>query len=1412
MLCGLRVNNGYKIPSLTKHNHLFSWSTSLCVCVWWWWWINHRFNMHRCDICHINFDSAHDLKSHIDHFHKKLKKHQCKICDQTFTRKYTLKRHVRSAHQGVPKVPPIKLRRRLNGTWGIDTQSFRLDDPEDLTQILKSVKPSLRSLVRKNWFSIKTHYSEPTPKQRKQGKLHAYYNILWKRRDTDIEWSKKLDEIFNRQTRRFKINFSHSFILYSKEFDRYRFYHSSNNVGRVLEQPKVINNINDFQLFKKTITQYDMWDYARNYRPDTKWAVVKITSTTFFIDPIKDSPIGSGGIFIPKWVKSRRSIITLTHSTKTQKPYTDSLCFFRCLALFKGARVNLLERQTRNLKRKWPRKIVTLADISTLENLFKINIQVYNLDLENECLTSALRSHQKFTNTIHVILHDNHFMYIKDFDKATLTFSCGKCGYISNYIGNINRHEKTCNGTSQKNIYPGRVYQPPLRPLELLKNQGVDVDPNFVYPYRIAYDFEAYQKPIHQKTEKTLYYSEHVPLSVSLCSNVPGFEQPKCFVSNGDSQALINQMGDYMEQIADEAYNQITQTFKDTFQSITSTADPERLTTIFERYLRQVPVVGFNSGKYDINMTKPYFINRFYMGDKDASVIKRNNTFISLSTTKFIFLDMMNFIAPGFNYANYLKAYKIDEPKGSFPHDHIKDLKQLEETVLPSKEAFYNSLTESPISEKDYEKCQEAWKTGKMRTLKDFLVWYNNKDVYPFILALDVQTKIFEKEFGLDMLKDGKSIPGLTLRYLFKTLPKNVFFSLFNETHKDLHMLLRSQIVGGPSLVFRRYHEVGITKIRNGLKTVRSCTGYDANSLYLFALAQNMPTEFFIRWEKDMKTGRFTQRKQSKFGESSREWLEWISFKEEKYIRHQFNGKEHSLGNRRIRVDGWDGEETVYQFHGCIWHGHSCWKTKHLKHHPLKPKVTLEELHSKTQEIKDYLEKEVGVKVVEKWECEWEEDKRKDSNIVKFIREKRLNLKSALSGSVSQDTVISKIKSGELFGLVQCDINTPVHLRPKFSELPPIFKNTNISIDDIGTHMKKHCETNKLMTQPRRTLISSYFGKGILLATPLLQWYIEKGLEVTNIDQIVEYKPSRCFEGFANNVVMARREGDKNPDSSILADTFKLLGNSAYGKTLEGLGNHKNVKYVRDSSKLIKTPQFRKCTPIDDSIEEVECVKKTVRWTLPLQIGYFVYQYAKLRMLQFYYDCLLKYVKKEDFELMEMDTDSMYLSLSGESLNDVIKPHKRQAFFNEYHTWFPIAVCKEHRVEFVKTLSKRKKWTPKEKCCIDQGKHDKRTPGLFKVEWSGDGCIALTSKTYICFGSGGIKLATKGVNRRLNKFSKDNYLSVLKTRKNGVGVNVGFRTDGVRIRTYKQYKVALPYLYIKRIVEDDGISTRPILL
>ena len=52
-----------------------------------------------------------------------------------------------------------------------------------------------------------------------------------------------------------------------------------------------------------------------------------------------------------------------------------------------------------------------------------------------------------------------------------------------------------------------------------------------------------------------------------------------------------------------------------------------------------------------------------------------------------------------------------------------------------------------------------------------------------------------------------------------------------------------------------------------------------------------------------------------------------------------------------------------------------------------------------------------------------------------------------------------------------------------------------------------------------------------------------------------------------------------------------------------------------------------------------------------MQIGFVVYQYAKLKMLQFYFDFLDKYLDRSDFQYCEMDTDSAYIAIADQNGN-----------------------------------------------------------------------------------------------------------------------------------------------------------------
>ena len=169
------------------------------------------------------------------------------------------------------------------------------------------------------------------------------------------------------------------------------------------------------------------------------------------------------------------------------------------------------------------------------------------------------------------------------------------------------------------------------------------------------------------------------------------------------------------------------------------------------------------------------------------------------STRKLRFIEIINFLAPGYSYDKYLKAYGCDLQKGHFPYEYMDGIGKLEDCALPPQEAFYSRLNNEHIIDADYARCQVAWRDNRMKTMRDFLMWYNNRDVVPFLDAIDKQFA-FYKQQNIDMFKDGVSIPGLTLLYLFNELPRTPSsLSSTRRTAICIYSLKTISLVGRPS-------------------------------------------------------------------------------------------------------------------------------------------------------------------------------------------------------------------------------------------------------------------------------------------------------------------------------------------------------------------------------------------------------------------------------------------------------------------------------------------------------------------------------------------------------------------------------------------------------------------------------------
>ena len=86
------------------------------------------------------------------------------------------------------------------------------------------------------------------------------------------------------------------------------------------------------------------------------------------------------------------------------------------------------------------------------------------------------------------------------------------------------------------------------------------------------------------------------------------------------------------------------------------------------------------------------------------------------------------------------------------------------------------------------------------------------------------------------------------------------------------------------------------------------------------------------------------------------------------------------------------------------------------------------------------------------WEKDWQALVTQRPEIKAYLSQHHTN--THFKKHLNQDQIIRYIHDGRLFGFVECDIEVPDHLKEYFSEMTPIFKNTEASLKDVGQHMQ----------------------------------------------------------------------------------------------------------------------------------------------------------------------------------------------------------------------------------------------------------------------------------------------------------------------------------------------------------------------
>ena len=340
--------------------------------------------------------------------------------------------------------------------------------------------------------------------------------------------------------------------------------------------------------------------------------------------------------------------------------------------------------------------------------------------------------------------------------------------------------------------------------------------------------------------------------------------------------------------------------------------------------------------------------------------------------------------------------------------------------------------------------------------------------------------------------------------------------------------------------------------------------------------------------------------------------------------------------------------------------------------------------------------------------------------------------------------------------------------------------------------MKQVIERENLNKSDKTFLIGGLKCEKAVLSTSLIQYYLSLGMVVQKVHAVIEYAPKICFRKFVNDTKNSRIEAAMNEDTSnIIPAIKKKILNSAYGQLLVRRDKHTKLKYFENDKEvrvMMNDARFIDVEQIDTSLYELKMNRTKTVYDNVIQVAAWILNDAKVSLLKIYYDFLIKYLNRDMFQLLFVDTDSAYIALSTSTVEEAIKPNMKGKYYSQ-----------------LKENCGREDATPENgyyllrECCKVCNLKDKYTPGKIKIETQGTDAIALSSKCYIVLNNDKIsKLASKGVNSRLIQDPVSKYKRALEDKTVEKSVNFGFRHLNNEMLTYKQNKDAFSYIYHKR--------------
>ena len=159
----------------------------------------------------------------------------------------------------------------------------------------------------------------------------------------------------------------------------------------------------------------------------------------------------------------------------------------------------------------------------------------------------------------------------------------------------------------------------------------------------------------------------------------------------------------------------------------------------------------------------------------------------------------------------------------------------------------------------------------------------------------------------------------------------------------------------------------------------------------------------------------------------------------------------------------------------------------------------------------------------------------------------------------------------------------------------------------------------------------------------ILKQALNHGLKLKKVHRVIELNQEAWLKKYIDMNTGLR----KKTSNEFEKDFFKLMNNAVFGKTMENVRKHRDIKLVKTDhkrNKFVSEPNYHTMKLISENLSIIEMKKVKVKMKKPIYLGLLILEISKIIMYEFWYD----YVKKKYGDMVKlcyMDTDSLIMNI-----------------------------------------------------------------------------------------------------------------------------------------------------------------------